>query len=155
MATELARMLQEVVDREAAALRSLSEREAAATPQTGRWSRKEELGHLLDSAVNNRVRIVRAALEGGFEGPGYQQEGWVELGGYSGLPWPELVESWRLHNRLLAHLVGRIPEERLEAGCAVGADPPLSLGALIEDYVRHMRHHLDHILGRAAAAPRR
>jgi hypothetical protein len=38
--------------------------------------------------------------------------------------------------------------QRLDAQCVIGANPPVTLGFVIEDYVLHMQHHLDHILGR-------
>lgn len=147
MAQKLADMLQDVVERETEGLEAITE-EASAKAEAGKWCAKEELGHLLDSAVNNRIRMVKAALEGGFEGPGYDQVGWVALSGYSELPWRTLVASWRLHNTMLAHLVNRVPQERLDAQCVIGANPPVTLGFVIEDYVLHMQHHLDHILGR-------
>jgi hypothetical protein len=37
--------------------------EAAQHPAPGKWSKKQELGHLVDSACNNQQRIVRAQLE--------------------------------------------------------------------------------------------
>lgn len=147
MAQTLAAMLQDVVDRELRLLEGITE-EASSKSDPGKWSKKEELGHLLDSAVNNHVRIVKATLDGAFEGPGYDQMRWVDLTGYREMPWETLVASWRLHNLVLAHLIGRVPEERLEATCVIGANPPATLGFVIEDYVLHMQHHLDHILGR-------
>lgn len=147
MIQKLAGMLQDVVDRETTALQAITEQVSAAA-DAGKWSRKEELGHLLDSATNNRVRIAKAALEGSFEGPGYDQVGWVSLSGYREMSWRMLVESWRLQNLMLAHLVNRIPEERLNAPCVIGANPPATLAFVIEDYILHMQHHLDHILGR-------
>ena len=68
--------------------------------------------------------------------------------GYHELPWLSLLDTWRQHNELLARLVKRIPEERLAASCRIGSDDPVTLRFLIEDYVLHMQHHLDHILGR-------
>jgi hypothetical protein len=146
MAQQLADMLQQVTEREFPALQALQDTTTAAP---GKWSKQEELGHLLDSAGNNRLRIVRAALEGSFEGPGYDQVGWVALHGYNELPWQTLVEFWRLHNVVLAQLVRRVPEDRLGAPLRIGDNPPLTLGFVIEDYVLHMQHHIDHILGRA------
>jgi hypothetical protein len=48
----------------------------------GGWSRKEILGHLNDSALNNHQPFVRATLAGSYDGPSYQQEGGVLLHGY-------------------------------------------------------------------------
>jgi len=150
VARELALLLKQTVERESAALWALSDDETANKPAEGVWSRREELGHLLDSAVNNRVRFVRAALEGSLAMPSYDGPGWVRLNGYAGLPWPMLVDLWQRENTMLASLVDRIPDDKLSALCEIGDYPAMTLGALIEDYVRHMQHHLDHILRRAA-----
>lgn len=114
------------------------------------WSRREELGHLVDSAVNNHARIARAALSPSYEGPGYEADRWVAVHGYAAVPWPELVEIWRAHNAALVPLVAGLPDAKLSTPCRVGEDPPVTLGFLIDDYVRHMRHHVDQILRRPA-----
>lgn len=130
-------------------LRGLTETgEVAASGE--RWSARQELGHLVDSATNNRVRFIRAALEGQFTGPSYNGRGWVEMGGYAEMAWPQLVDTWVLANRALAMVIERIPDGRMSGICRVGEYEPVTLDLLIEDYLRHMRHHLDHILGVAA-----
>jgi DinB superfamily len=148
MARSLAQSLQAVLDREAAALAGISESQAGQAPAAGGWSRKQELGHLIDSATNNHVRFVRAAIEPRFEGPGYRQDEWVRLHDYNALPWDTLLAFWRSYNELLVHLVSRIPEDRLQTECVIGGSVPVTLGFIIEDYILHMQHHLDHILGR-------
>lgn len=91
---------------------------------------------------------MRASLEPEFHGPSYDGDGWVAQHGYGEPPWAMLVDFWERYNGLLAELVARIPEERLATRCFVGASAPVTLGFLIEDYIAHMQHHLDHILGR-------
>ncbi len=117
------------------------------------WSRREELGHLVDSAVNNHNRFVRAALEPEYRGPGYEQDAWVSLHRYAEVPWPALVEIWRAHNAILVPLVAAIPDGRLSTPCTVGGAAPVPLGFLVDDYVLHMRHHLDQVLRRPAVTP--
>ena len=125
------------------------EASAGERPQEGHaWSKKQELGHLIDSATNNRVRFIRAALEGEFAGPSYDGRGWVELGGYEDVPWVELIALWEGLNRALAVLVERIPVERLKAPCRIGEAETVTLEFVIDDYIQHMQHHLDHLLGR-------
>lgn len=106
------------------------------------WSRTELLGHLLDSACNNHQRFVRAALDGEYRGPGYEQERWVALQGYAEMEWGELFALWRSLNLHLARIVRRIPPESLTAVCHVGAYDPMTLEELVRDYVVHLRHHL-------------
>ena len=128
-------------------LRSIPEQAAGARP-AGRegWSKKQELGHLIDSATNNRVRFITAALSGRFDGPTYDGPGWVDLGGYADAAWTGLVDLWTRLNGALAGVVERIPPAALQAECSVGGSFRGSLEALIEDYIRHLRHHLEHIL---------
>jgi len=148
MAQHLAQALARLVESELAGLQAVSEEAAGRPGQAGGWSRKEELGHLIDSAANNHQRFVRAALAAEFRGPGYAQADWVQLHGYRELPWATLTAFWRQYNALLARVVERIADEQLATPCVIGDGRPVSLGFLIEDYLLHMQHHLDHILGR-------
>ncbi len=148
-AIELASLLERTVAAEVARLRAVPDGPGTRRPNrpSGKgWSMREELGHLVDSAVNNHDRFVRAALSPSFEGPGYEQEGWVAVHRYNEIPWPMLVETWYAHNAILVPLVAALPEGKLATPCAVGGGEPVTLGFLVEDYVLHMRHHLDQIL---------
>ncbi|MGD0890752.1 MAG: DinB family protein [Terracidiphilus sp.] len=123
----------------------------ADTPwRDGGWTRKQIVGHLLDSAANNRQRFVRAAIDGAYSGPQYAQEGWVAAHGYAAQKWETLLSWWQVEHDILAAVVDRIPEGRLEANCIVGDDAPVTLRFLIEDYLAHQRWHFDQL---AAGAP--
>lgn len=149
MAQECADRLREVVAEREPKLRALSDNDAGSRPGGGAgWSKKQELGHLVDSAVNNRLRFNVAALQGQYAGPTYDGEGWVELGGYAQMPWTDIVDAWTVLNRAVAIAIERIPHERLSASCKVGDHDPVPLHSLIDDYLLHMQHHLDHILTR-------
>jgi hypothetical protein len=152
MPTDLAQLLRQTVDREIPELRALNDERAARAPKPGSWSPKQELGHLIDSAANNHTRFAVASIEGAFEGAGYTQDSWVEAHGYQDLAWMEIVEFWCRYNLLLAHLVGRITEERMESRCVVGSSA-VTLRFLIEDYILHMQHHVDHVLSRSVLTP--
>jgi len=145
MAERLADLLREAVEHDLKVLLAIPENVSRISPGPGRWTRREELGHLLDSAANNHMRFVRAGLDGSYDGPGYDQDRWVELHGYRDLPWRDLVEFWRRYNELLAQVVERIPGDRLASPCRIGLGETVTLGFVIEDYVRHLRHHLEHI----------
>jgi len=144
----LSQSLRETIAAEEPRLRAIPEQSASATPTPGAWTRKQELGHLIDSATNNRVRFIRGALENGFSGPSYDGDGWVAIGGYNEVTWASLIDLWKALNQALVRVVDNIPPDRLSAQCRVADAPPVTLQFLIEDYVLHMRHHLDHILGR-------
>jgi hypothetical protein len=112
----------------------------------GGWTRKQIVGHLLDSAANNRQRFVRATSEGSFNGPNYGQDAWVAAHGYADQTWGTLLGWWEAEHEILMAIVDRIPAERLEAQCVVGEDAPVTLRFLIEDYVTHQRWHLKQLL---------
>jgi hypothetical protein len=144
MPKQVSILLRQTIERELPNLVALTALEA---PKPGSWSRKEELGHLIDSATNNHIRFALAAIDGEFRGQGYAQDKWVEAHGYREMEWRALVDLWYHYNVLLAHLVDRIPEEKMDNRCVIGWDV-LTLGFVIKDYVLHMQHHLDHILAR-------
>ena len=147
MPTELAELLRGTINTELPHLRSVKENEAGVKTSIA-WSRKEELGHLIDSASHNHLRFVGAVLAPEFHGLPYDQNGSVMIHGYQELPWSDLLEFWRSYNILLAQMIARIPEAKLLTLCHIGDGAPVTLYFLIEDYVAHMQHHLDHILRR-------
>jgi hypothetical protein len=139
--------LRETLDNVAPRLRQIGE-DAAATPRgAGKWSRKEILGHLIDSAVNNLHRFVRAQQVDRLLFPGYDQRAWVEVQAHARRPWGELVTLWEALNRHLAHLIATVPAGHLETPCVIGDGEAVTLGWLMDDYVGHLRHHLEQILG--------
>ena len=108
----------------------------------GGWTRKQIVGHMLDSATNNRQRFVRAAIDGDYTGPSMRRSAWVAAHGYAGQRWETLLGWWEAEHEILIAVVDHIPEERLQAICMVGEDAPVTLRFLIEDYVAHQRWHL-------------
>lgn len=125
--------------------------------ENGKWSKKEILGHLIDSASNNHQRFVRAQFNDNLVFPGYDQNEWVNRQDYQDENWSVLVELWKSFNFHIAHLVKRIPEEILTqkrtkhnldtiAWKEISADKPATLKYFIEDYYGHLRHHVNQIL---------
>jgi len=128
------------------ALRALSEEDASRDRGPGKWTRKEILGHLIDSAANNHQRFVRAQRVERFVWPGYEQEAWVASQAYRGRTWTELLTLWEALNRHLVHVMAQVPAERLGTECLIGNDPPATLEWWMTDYTRHLNHHLAQIL---------
>ena len=126
------------------ALQSKKAADAARRPGTGKWSPQEEIGHLIDSAVNNYTRIMRAQREDNPALPGYEQDAWVERQDYQGRDWTELIALWAAMNRHLLHAAQRVPAAALARRCSVG-NTGMTLEFLIEDYVDHVVHHLQHV----------
>jgi len=143
--------LSEVITQHLPRLRAIGEVPSARPPATGVWSARQVLGHLIDSGVNNHVRFVRAAAETGLALPGYDQNAWVQAGGYQERPWADLVTLWAAYQTQLAHLIAGLPAEALSHTLSIGGGAPVTLGWLAEDYVAHQLHHLAQVWERADA----
>lgn len=144
--TKAAEELSAVVSQSLAKLQALSEAEVMRSRGAGKWVKKEILGHLIDSAVNNHQRFVRAQTTERLIWPGYEQDRWVALQKYRERPWAEVVGVWEGLNRHIAHVMAHVPPERLGTTCVIGDNEPVTLEWLMGDYVRHLRHHLEQIL---------
>lgn len=129
------------------ALSNVTETAAAEPYPGGTWTRKQVLGHLLDSATNNHFRFGHAAQAGSLAVPGYAQREWVDWHSYTALPWSELLAHWRSRNELLTRLVAGLPESALGARCRIGEDPEVTLEFLIRDYLDDVDHHVRQITG--------
>ena len=142
---ELSDKLVRVVRSAEAILFQVPEAESSKTVLSGGWSRKQVLGHLIDSASNNHQRFVRAALQTALDFPGYDQDGCVRVQAVEEADWTLLVSLWAGYNRYLAHVIAHLPVSKLETLCRIGSDEPVTLRFLAEDYLRHLLHHLGQI----------
>jgi hypothetical protein len=147
-----------IVTQATPALLALPEDRTAERPAPGKWSPREVIGHLIDSASNNHQRFVRARFQDDLVLVGYDQDAWVALQKYQDEPWADLVTLWRAFNIHLAHVMESIPgsvrqrEHRRHNldeinWKPVPADEPATLDDLMADYVGHLQHHLRQILG--------
>jgi GNAT superfamily N-acetyltransferase len=128
-------------------LLGLAEAEASERPAPSKWSPKEIVGHLVDSAANNHQRFVRAQQGLTELAPyRYAQEFWVKTQDYQAADWPQLVALWHAYNSHLAHVVTRIQPEFLDTPLLGWGDgEPVTLRFVATDYVRHLQHHLKQI----------
>lgn len=118
----------------------------------GKWSKKEILGHLCDSAVNNLSRFVRAHFEEQpFKITPYAQDDWVRINHYNEMETGELLDYWVSLNKQIVQIISNIPEEKLAVQIELGdaafreGESEKNLLWLIEDYVVHMEYHLKQV----------
>jgi hypothetical protein len=127
-------------------LHSISETESSTRPAPDKWSQKEILGHLIDSASNNHQRFVRAQLSSEIRLPEYEQDCWVRAQSYQTESWENIVELWKSFNLHLLHVAEKIPPDKTNSLCFIGEDEPVTLEFLFSGYVHHVKHHLQQIL---------
>lgn len=134
------------ITRSRAAMGQMDPVKTVIKPRPEKWSKQEILGHLIDSAVNNYHRFVRAQHGAAEDFPCYRQDDWVAAQHYNDRQWLELVELWSVLNMHLAHVIERIPDECADAPINFNEDNPARLDYVVSDYLVHMRHHLAQIL---------
>mgnify|MGYP001606242901 CR=1 FL=1 len=140
-----AKRLEEILNSVPARLLSFTEQQASVKPAPGKWSKKEIIGHLLDSASNNHQRFVRLQLENNPPLPNYEQDNWVSLQKYNERKWVDLVKFWMIYNIHLLHVLQNADESKFQ-NAAVMDGKPVTLLFFIDDYVRHLAHHLKAVL---------
>ena len=132
--------LEDLCDKLPPLLLALEENEISHKPSPGKWSKKEILGHLIDSATNNHQRFVRVQFEN-HPSISYDQNNWNSCSYYNTLNTADLIHFWTFYNRHLAALAKNIPEKNYSRTCKVG-ETNMTLEFIITDYVTHLEHHL-------------
>ncbi|WP_141433891.1 DinB family protein [Bacillus sp. 03113] len=121
----------------------MSELKVSHRPMPHKWSKKEILGHLCDSAINNLERFIKIQYEQQpFLLNPYNQNQWVELQGYQDIPIEEILNLWCSLNKKIIKVISKIPSEKRSYLCDIGNNQLMTLEWLIQDYLEHMEHHL-------------
>jgi len=125
-------------------LNRMTEKELNHRPMPHKWSKKEILGHLCDSALNNMNRFIKIQYE---EHPyviqSYNQDQWVLVQNYQERPLDEIVNLFCALNKQIIHIIKNTPNDRLSNLCDIGNNQLKSMEWLIKDYLEHMEHHIN------------
>ncbi len=121
----------------------MSELDVSQRPMPLKWSKKEILGHLCDSAINNLERFIKIQyeLQPFFLTP-YNQDQWVDIQDYQDISIEEIINLWCNLNKKIIKVIVKIPTKKLMYLCDIGNNQLMTLEWLIKDYLEHMEHHL-------------
>ncbi|KMY48544.1 DinB family protein [Peribacillus loiseleuriae] len=122
----------------------MSEPELSNRPSPNKWSKKEILGHLCDSAINNIERFIKIQyVEQPYVIQSYNQEQWVIVQNYQERPLDEIITLFQTLNTQVINIFINIPAEKLSYLCDIGNNQQKPLEWLIQDYLEHMEHHIN------------
>jgi hypothetical protein len=127
-------------------LQQISDTDASIKASPNKWSYKEIIGHLIDSAGNNQQKFVRCIQQSGIHMPPYEQDRWVAIQHYNDANWADVLATWFEVNRHIAHIIQHIPADTLQNEIYIGDKGPFSLEFIVRDYPEHLKHHLKAIL---------
>jgi hypothetical protein len=122
---------------------AMDEKEMTYKPSPTKWSKKEILGHLVDSAQNNIRRVVVAQYE---NEPNikYDQDKWVVASGYQEYVLTDLINLWYLINKHFIAIMRHTSPEMAQRKCKT--DESRTLEWIVQDYIKHLKHHLHQVL---------
>lgn len=154
---ELSKSLLETTGAAYNKLITIPEEESSKKDKPEKWSYKEIIGHLIDSASNNHQRFVRVQFKNDLVFVGYQQDDWINVQHYQDASWHSLIKLWYEFNIHLSRIIASIPDEILLlerslhnldeiAWQSIPKSEPATLAYFIDDYIGHMQHHLNKII---------
>lgn len=112
-----------------------------------KWSKKEILGHLIDSAINNLQRFTEIQFTSQpYVYRAYKQSELVKANGYNESPLNEILSFWQAINQRIIHVIEKQDKDSLALKIDLGEGKIVDLQFLITDYVDHMEYHLKQIM---------
>lgn len=142
----VAQHLSETIDTVLPQLKAITEADASVKPRPEKWSKKEIIGHLIDSACNNQQKFVRTMQQAHLDFVGYKQDDWVVLQQYNTANWSDLLETWVGYNRQIAHIIATVDPSVLGHTISIEGVGPFTLQFIMTDYAEHLKHHLKQVL---------
>jgi len=112
------------------------------------WTRKEAMGHLIDWAAAHQQWFARALTEPKLDAGGYPADGWLAAQQYNDVYWRDLVSLCMALNRLILHVIERVPQEKIDTPCRIGVAESIPLHELVRRYVAHYEDIVTQLLMR-------
>jgi len=139
-----------LVDEWAPKLRALPEDIVANKQNSQHRTIKQIVGHMVDSTSNNTHRIIHLQYQASpLIYPDYANLGnndrWIAIQNYQAENWDNLVQLWKYSNIHIVHVINNVNAEKLENEWISALNTKVSLKAMILDYLRHFKLHLDEI----------
>ncbi len=136
-------ILKRIVENQVAKFESISENQWKKKLSDEKWSKKEILGHLCDSAFTNIRRFIITQYKEN-ENIVYDQNHWVKAQNYQNTPILDIINLWKYLNLQIVNIIENIPDELLDNICDTTKSEKQSftLRFIIEDYINHLNHHL-------------
>ena len=124
---------------------SYTDEQASQKPAPNKWSKKEIIGHLIDSAANNHQRFVRLQLDNKLQLLQYEQNEWVNIQRYNSRNWIDLVKFWMIYNMHIIHIFENMDQTKMQNTGTFPDHGEQTLQFIVDDYVDHMEHHLKQV----------
>lgn len=144
MTKHLSKQIKQVIETSLNEFDSIAEDVWTEKHSPEKWSKKEVLGHLADSAMNNIHRFIRIR-HGDKTNIWYQQDAWVKASDYQNQDLQSVQILWQALNVQIARIWDNLEEEDMQKTIPVKDETP-TLQFLMEDYIDHLNHHLKQIL---------
>lgn len=145
--TETTNKLEQLLKEGLEYLAQSSESEMSQKESVDKWSKKEILGHLIDSGINNLQRFTEIQFENKpYQIRKYNQNELVKANDYQNSDTKKIVEFWNSTNIRILSLIKKQTEKTLNYKIELENDSFSDLRFLMNDYVEHLEHHLKQIM---------
>lgn len=148
MVKQTAQELRQIITHYSAAFTALPEEDFSAKPNPEKWSKKEIVGHLVDSAQNNLRRFIVGQYDRVPPHIVYDQNFWVDANGYRNMTSLDVIVLWTLVNFRICAVLENMPESNYTKTCNTGKGTGqlYTLEWLAQDYVKHLKHHINQVI---------
>jgi DinB family protein len=140
---EIIEQLQTIIAKYTPLLRNVNKDAWTIKPRADKWSKAEELGHVIDSAQNNIRRFIVGQYE---DQPHivYKQDEWAKIANYQNYPVNDLIDFWIQINKHICIILKNTSVEKAKR--LVLTQEVHSIEWLAADYNKHLLHHMHHLL---------